>query len=140
MQDWERQLKAELAEIRRSGEQLASAVSGVRGRGEVHGVLVEIDADGDITNLQIAPGAMRWSSNQLTTALLDCHRKARADAKTKVDRLLENTDPRIHNQLRRLHTELPSDDRRRAPSEDEIQAADDAYFERRNRDGWTNTY
>ncbi|UGT65115.1 hypothetical protein [Nocardia asteroides] len=138
MQEWERRLERELAEIRRSGDRLADAVAAVRGRGDGRGVLVEVDAGGDITDLRIAPGAMRSSSNQLTAALLDCHRRARADAKSKVDRLLNTADPRIHDQIQRLHARQPLDNRGRSLSDEEIRAADDAYFERRNRDGWTD--
>ncbi|GAA5096938.1 hypothetical protein [Nocardia iowensis] len=139
IQEWEQQLQRDLAEIRRSGEKLAGALGAVRGRGETRGVLVEVDAEGEITNLQIAPGAMRWSSSQLTATLLDCHRTARADAKTKVTSLLSKADSRIHNQFGRLRGESAPGNQRRQPSDEEIQAADDEYFERRNRDGWTNT-
>ncbi|MFQ6331607.1 hypothetical protein ACLMAL_36555 (plasmid) [Nocardia sp. CWNU-33] len=134
IQEWERQLQRELAEIRSSSKRLADEVAVVRGRGEVPGVLVEVDADGDITDLRIAPGAMRWPGHQLTTALLNCHRKARADAKASAERLLSKADPRIHDQFQRLHSEQTPEDQR--PSEDEIQAADDAYFERMNQRGW----
>ncbi|WP_216912444.1 hypothetical protein [Nocardia noduli] len=50
IQEWEGQLEQELAEIRRSGDRLADAVAAVRGRGEGRGVLVEVDAGGDITD------------------------------------------------------------------------------------------
>ncbi|WP_054814829.1 hypothetical protein [Nocardia arizonensis] len=134
--DWERRLQRELAEIRDIGARLAEDVAAVRGRGEVHGVLIDVDASGDITNLHIAPDAMRWSSNQLTNVLLDCHRKARAVAKTSVDRLIENSDPRIRGRIQPLQTKPSLNNRQRRSSEEEIEAADDAYFARRNRDGW----
>ncbi|WP_378736084.1 hypothetical protein [Nocardia brasiliensis] len=138
IQEWERQLKQDLADIRRSSAQLAIAIAVVRGRGEVRGVIIEVDADGDITNLQIAPAAMRWSGNQLTTTLLDCHRKARADARARVECLLTKADPRLGAQLPRPRsTPAPTD--RSQPTEEEIQRADDDYFERMNRHGWTNT-
>ncbi|MEV6135201.1 hypothetical protein AB0L63_03860 [Nocardia sp. NPDC051990] len=76
IQEWERQLQRELTEIRSHSQQLAAAIAVVRGRGELRGVLVEVDADGDITDLQIAPGAMRSPSNQLAGVLRHCHRKA----------------------------------------------------------------
>ncbi|WP_433659166.1 hypothetical protein ACQPW1_43095 [Nocardia sp. CA-128927] len=136
IQEWERQLEQDLADIRRSSAQLASAIAVVRGRGEVRGITIEVDADGDITNLQIAPAAMRWSGNQLTTVLLDCHRKARADARDKVEHLLSKADPRLGRQLPRPHSE-PTSTVRSHPTEEEIQRADDEYFERLNN-GWTN--
>ncbi|CAM3953904.1 hypothetical protein NONI108955_01285 [Nocardia ninae] len=136
IQEWERQLMQDLADIRRSSAQLASAIAVVRGRGEVRGVIIEVDADGDITNLQIAPAAMRWSGSQLTATLLDCHRKARADAKARVERLLTKADPRLGKQLPKPHSE-PAPAGRSQPTEEEIQRADDEYFERMNH-GWTN--
>jgi DNA-binding protein YbaB len=139
IQEWERQLQRELAEMRSNSQQLASAIAVVRGRGEVRGVLVEVDADGDITDLQIAPGAMRWSSGQLTTALRECHSKARADAKANVKRLLKRADPPIRDQLLKLGSEQETPRDQRGPRSDaEIQAADDAYFERMNQRGWNS--
>ncbi|WP_063065074.1 hypothetical protein [Nocardia violaceofusca] len=136
---WEQQLQQSLEQLRRNGQQLAEAAAAIRGRGETQGVLVELDAQGDITSLQIAPGAMRWSSAQLTSALLDCHRKARAEVKVKVDRLIAAADPRIKKQVERVHPAAVGPSAQRSSMTDEdIVAADDAYFERRNRyGGWT---
>ncbi|AFT99938.1 YbaB/EbfC family nucleoid-associated protein [Nocardia brasiliensis] len=134
---WERQLEHELAGIRRSSAQLANAIAAVRGRSEGHGVLVEVNADGDITTMQIAPAAMHWSRNQLSTVLIDCHRKARAEAKARVERILAKADPRLGRQLPQ-HREPPPAARAQL-TEEEIQRADDEYFERMNRDGWSNT-
>ncbi|WP_329405699.1 hypothetical protein OG563_28500 [Nocardia vinacea] len=137
IQEWERQLQRELTEIRSNSQQLAAAIAVVRGHGEVRGVLVEVDADGEITDLQIAPGAMRSPGSQLAAVLRDCHRKARADAKAKVKHLVNKADPRIRDQLQRLGSEQKTpDERREQKSEAEIQDADDAYFERMNQQGW----
>ncbi|NQE86275.1 hypothetical protein [Nocardia terpenica] len=137
IQKWERQLQYDLAEIRRNSQDLANAVTAVRGRGVMQGVFIEVNADGDITDLQIAPGAMRWTSAQLTSVILDCHRKARADARAKVERLVRKADPRIRSQLQQLHgASEASQPERRPMTEAEIQAADDEYFERMNRLGW----
>ncbi|WP_216895622.1 YbaB/EbfC family nucleoid-associated protein [Nocardia alni] len=137
--EWERHLQQKLADIQRDGQQLASQAAAVRGRHEVSGVLVEVDANGDITSLQIAPGVMRWTSQQLTAALLDCHRKARADAKSKLARLASQASPRIQDQLTHARTRSAAPEQARHPlSEAEIQAADDHYFEKRNlQSGWT---
>ncbi len=137
--DWERQLQQEVADIQRDGQQLASQTAAVRGRYEIRGVIVEVDANGDITNLQIVPSVMRWNSEQLTAALLDCHRKARADAKSKVGGLIDRANPRIRDQLRQTHSSTGAPAVGRSPmSEVEVRAADDAYFEKRNLEGgWT---
>lgn len=139
MQEWERQLQRDIAEIQHNGQNLAREASVVRGRGEVRGVLVEVDASGDITNLQIAPGAMRWTSQQLTAALVDCHRKARADAKAKVDRILGKADGRIRDQLEQMRRAAAPEPDSSTMTDEQIQAADDEYFERRNLyGGWSD--
>ncbi|PXX60384.1 hypothetical protein DFR70_110226 [Nocardia tenerifensis] len=137
--EWNERTQRELAEIRREGDRLAKAATAIRGRGEARGVVVEVNAEGDITNLQIAPGVMRWSSTQLTSTLLDCHRQARANAAAEAERILKAVDPRLQNQIRELKgetTRLPRrDDSGRPMTEEQIQAADDAYFDRMNQ-GW----
>ncbi|MFE9580129.1 hypothetical protein ACFYO1_27345 [Nocardia sp. NPDC006044] len=135
---WERELEHELDEIRRSGAQLANAIAAVRGRGEGRGVLVEVNAEGDITTMQIAPAAMQWSSTQLTSVLIDCHRKARNQATVRVEDILAKADPHISRQLPQKHRK-PAPECRAPQSEEEIQRADDEYFERMNRGGWSNT-
>ncbi|MEU6190837.1 hypothetical protein [Nocardia sp. NPDC047038] len=140
LQEWEQRLQQDLAQIRRNGQQLAKQAAGLRGRGEVRGVLIEVDTTGEITDLKIAPGAMKWTSTQLTSALLDCHRKARIEVRAKAERLLQKADPRIRGQAKLLETApIPTGRRSRPTSEADVQAADDAYFERRNLyGGWTD--
>ncbi|MEU2032783.1 YbaB/EbfC family nucleoid-associated protein [Nocardia amamiensis] len=131
-------MQHDLAEVRGNSQHLSKAVAAVRGRGEVRGVSVEVNAAGDITNLQIAPGAMRWHNSQLTSVLLDCHRRARADAKAKAEQIVRRADPRLQQPLRQLFAQADSASKpeSRQATEAEIQAADDAYFERMNRRGW----
>ncbi|WP_405160811.1 hypothetical protein OG203_31125 [Nocardia sp. NBC_01499] len=134
LQKWEQQLKQELAEIHRSGEQLRKSAASVTGRGEVRGIVIEVSPNGDITNLQIAPAVMRWSSAQLTSALLDCHRRARADAAASTEQIIRTADPRLRGQLQELLGK-PETEPRHPRTEAEIRAADDAYFQRMNQ-GW----
>lgn len=139
LQEWERQLQDQLADIRRESRQLADAVAGVRGRGEVRGVTVEVDTTGEITTLLIAPAAMQWSSTQLTSTILDCHRRARASAIQQVEKLVQSADPRIRTPLEELRRTSESTPTPRQPmTEDEIQAADDEYFLRRNQHDWSS--
>lgn len=135
---WERELDHELDEVRRNGAQLAHAIAAVRGRGEGRGVLVEVNAEGDITTMQIAPAAMQWSGTQLASVLVDCHRKARAEANAGVERLFAKADPRLRRQLPQQHRQTDPSARTQL-TEEEIQRADDEYFERMNRTGWSNT-
>ncbi|WP_067904773.1 YbaB/EbfC family nucleoid-associated protein [Nocardia vaccinii] len=135
--EWERQLKGEVAELRRHSMELTQRIAAVRGRAEVQGIMVEVDGNGDITNLQIAPGAMRWASGQLASALIDCHRKARSEAKAKIELIVRKADPRIRDQTQRLRDSIPDPEpQHRQKTEEEIQADDDAFFERMNRTGW----
>ncbi|MBF6370418.1 YbaB/EbfC family nucleoid-associated protein [Nocardia puris] len=138
--DWEARLAHELDDIRASTQQLRAAVAAIRGRADKHGVTVEVDARGDITDLRISPAAMRTSHTQLSTAITDTYRAARADASAKVNRALRSADPRLRAAAEQLKTarSQPNTAPSRPMTEDEIQAADDAFFERRNRDGWTN--
>ncbi|MFF7944549.1 hypothetical protein ACFZC5_32990 [Nocardia gamkensis] len=140
LQEWEQRLQQDLAQIRRNGQQLAKQAASLRGRGEVRGVLIEVDTTGEITDLKIAPGAMKWTNTQLTNALLDCHRKARTEVRAKAEHLLQQADPRIRDQAKLLETPpTPTGQRSRPTSEADVQAADDAYFERRNLyGGWTD--
>ncbi|ASF11698.1 hypothetical protein NBRGN_057_03140 [Nocardia brasiliensis NBRC 14402] len=139
LQKWEQQLRQELAEIRRSADKLATSAARVVGRGAVRGITVEVNAQGDITDLQIAPAAMRWTSTQLAAALLDCHQQARADVKAATEKITRTADPRLRGPLQELlgTAETTSEEPKRSMSEEEIQAADDAYFERINQ-GWAN--
>ncbi|MFF0490675.1 hypothetical protein ACFYTQ_16785 [Nocardia sp. NPDC004068] len=137
--EWERILRRELAEIEQRGEGFRKVLGAVRGRAEFRGVLVEVDATGDITDMRLAPGVMRWHSAQLADVIRDCHRRARADAKSRVEQVVERADPRLRGPLRELigRREPAKDGRpRRALTEEEIQAADDEYFRWRNRSGW----
>ncbi|MFI2477822.1 YbaB/EbfC family nucleoid-associated protein [Nocardia xishanensis] len=139
--EWERHLEAALAEIRYNTAQLKKAVESVRGTAQISGVAVEVDADGAITELRITPGAMRWSNTQLAKAITDVHQRARADATARTDRILNETNPRLRGAIQQLRVEPnPGQAQRSAPpmSEEEIQAADDAYYERRNREGWNS--
>ncbi|WP_405160864.1 hypothetical protein OG203_31430 [Nocardia sp. NBC_01499] len=95
LQEWEQKLERDLDEIRSITAKLNTAMAAIRGRSDAHGVTIEVNTAGDITSLQIAPGAMRWPSTQLTNTLLDCHRRARTDAATKTEKLLRSADPRL---------------------------------------------
>ncbi len=136
--EWERHLRDEVTEIDRNAKELAQNIAAARGRCDVPGIAVEVNGSGDIINLQIAPGAMRWTSEQLSSTLRTCHRKARADATRKIDRLIGQADSRIRQQVQhaRGSQAAPAGPPRRPKTEEEIQAADDAYFQRMNDGDW----
>ncbi|WP_157106932.1 hypothetical protein [Nocardia arthritidis] len=101
---------------------------------------MEVDASGEISSLQIAPAAMKWTSSQLAGAVRDCHSKARSDIKSKIERLLQKADPRLLDQAKLLLApEARTSQQRRPLDEAAAQEADDAFFERRNLyGGWTS--
>ncbi|WP_040871801.1 YbaB/EbfC family nucleoid-associated protein [Nocardia exalbida] len=140
MGQWEQQLQQQLTEIRRHGEQLIEKAAELRGRGKDRGVLIEVDASGEITSLQIAPAVMNWTSSQLASAVRDCHSKARADIKSKIEGLLQKADPRLlHRSKLLLAPEARTSEHRRPLDEAAVREADDAFFERRNLyGGWTS--
>ncbi|MBF6278686.1 MULTISPECIES: hypothetical protein [Nocardia] len=107
----------------------------MRGRVEVQGIKVEVDGNSGITNLQIAPGTMRWASGQLASALVDCHRKARSEATVKIELIVRKADPRIRDQTQRLRDWIPAPESQHRQKTEEVQADDDAFFERMNRTG-----
>ncbi|MEU1548959.1 YbaB/EbfC family nucleoid-associated protein [Nocardia sp. NPDC005745] len=140
MGQWEQQLQQQLTEIRSHGERVTEKAADLRGHGEVRGVLIEVDASGEITSLHIAPAAMKWTSSQLASAVRDCHSKARSDIKSRIERLLQKVDPRLLDQAKvLLALEARTSEHRRPLDDAAVQEADDAFFERRNLyGGWTS--
>ncbi|MGW5456366.1 MULTISPECIES: YbaB/EbfC family nucleoid-associated protein [Nocardia] len=137
-EDWDRELEEHLRVLRRSANEFSTALSRLRGRGTARGVSIEVDANGDITSLQIAPSAMSWSSSQLSHALVEIHRSARSDIQTQTAKLLQTADPQLRLGIEGLNGEpsQTSSTERARLTEAEIQAADDAYFARLNGEEW----
>ncbi|WP_040694356.1 YbaB/EbfC family nucleoid-associated protein [Nocardia vinacea] len=138
LDEWEQQLQRDLGEIRSSTAKLAKAAAAIRGRSTIHGVAVEVDTAGAITNLHIPAAAMKGTSTQLGDALMEAHRRARADAQAKAEELMRTADPRLRAGIQELRGEpAPAPAAQPKPmTEEQIQAADDAYFERMNEQGW----
>ncbi|WP_433205128.1 hypothetical protein ACQP1G_17420 [Nocardia sp. CA-107356] len=136
--DWEQRPEFELAEIRRGIQSVSDAMAGLRGRCGAFGVTVEVDIRGVITDLEIVPSAMQRSSAQLATVLLDCHGKALEEATAKAEKLWQGVDLRVRDVVKGQAGERQPAYISGAPTmtEEEIQSADDEYFERKNRQGW----
>ncbi|WP_433204731.1 hypothetical protein ACQP1G_16535 [Nocardia sp. CA-107356] len=137
--DWEQRPEFELAEIRRGIQSVSDAMAGLRGRCDAFGVTVEVDIRGVITDLEIAPSAMQRSSAQLPTVLLDCHEKALEEATAKAEKLWQGVDLRARDVVKGQAGERQRAYISGAPTiteKEEIQSADDEYFERMNRQGW----
>ncbi|WP_306359085.1 YbaB/EbfC family nucleoid-associated protein [Nocardia sp. CC227C] len=71
-------------------QQIDRAMSAVRGRAEASqgAVIVETDAYGTITDLQISPAAMTVDPARLAAAITGCHRRAREEAEAAAAELL----------------------------------------------------
>ncbi|MEV6771217.1 YbaB/EbfC family nucleoid-associated protein [Nocardia sp. NPDC051030] len=70
-------------------ERIVSAVAQVRGRAQTSGgaVVVETDAYGTITDLQISPAAMTVDGSRLAKAISQCHQNARDQAAVEANRV-----------------------------------------------------
>ncbi|WP_194853155.1 YbaB/EbfC family nucleoid-associated protein [Nocardia sp. SYP-A9097] len=70
-------------------ERIVNAVAQVRGRAQTSGgaVVVETDAYGTITDLQISPAAMTVDGSRLAKAIAQCHQTARDQANTEANRI-----------------------------------------------------
>jgi hypothetical protein len=138
LDEWEQQLQRDLDEIRSSTTKLTKAAAAIRGRSTVRGVAVEVDTAGAITHLHIPATAMKGTGAQLGDVLIEVHRRARVDAQAKAEQLMRTADPRLRAGIQELRGEpAPAPATQPKPmTEEEVQAADDAYFERMNKQGW----
>ncbi|WP_433521621.1 hypothetical protein ACQPZ2_30530 [Nocardia pseudovaccinii] len=80
---------------------------------------------------------MKGTGAQLGDVLIEAHRRACVDAQTKADQLLRTADPRVSEVIHELKGEPAPTVEPQPMTEEDIQAADDAYFERMNRNGWS---
>jgi len=91
--------------------------------------------------LKLSREALKWG-DRLPSLILAATAVAETDAARQAERAAQalTTDPRVEAGLRTVGDAFAIADARpnRKPlTEEEIQAADDAYFERMRRNGWT---
>jgi DNA-binding protein YbaB len=137
-------LDSTIEEMQTRVAKIRSALARIRGTGTAaHGTITAtVDASGHLRDLQLPRDAHRWG-DKLAQLILNATTAAEHDAATKVDKLMQ---PLVHDERVKagMTAILETFDRPGTPhatttmSEAEIQAADDAYFERMNREGWTN--
>ncbi|WP_063007187.1 YbaB/EbfC family nucleoid-associated protein [Nocardia kruczakiae] len=124
------QVKAELAKITGTG----TAANGT--------IIATVDSAGHLRDLTLPRDTARLGT-QLAQLILQAAAQAENDARQKAAAALRpfTTDDRVASGLKTIRETLgtpdPQPQPRRPMTEDEIQAADDAYFERMNRRGWT---
>ncbi len=143
--NWENEQRASLADMQRKVDAVRSALGRVSVRASSrNGELgVTVDAQGHVQNIRLTAQALRLGEKRLGQVLLETIQQAEADAAREAakaakpltgDRLIAET----MKEARRMATgrSAAEPQARRPMTEEEIQAADDAYFERLNR-GWT---
>ncbi|PPJ04083.1 hypothetical protein C5E51_26135 [Nocardia nova] len=123
-------VKAELAAITGTG----TAANGT--------IIATVDSAGHLRDLKLPRDTARLGA-QLAPLILQATAQAENDARRKAAAALRplTTDDRVASGLETIRETLgtpdPQPQPRRPLTEEEIQAADDAYFERMNRRGWT---
>ncbi|MBF6188931.1 YbaB/EbfC family nucleoid-associated protein [Nocardia farcinica] len=136
-------LDTDIAELTAKAHRVREALAAIKGTGRAANgsVTAIVDSAGRLRDLKLSREALKWG-DRLPSLILTATAAAETDAARQADRAAQalTTDPRVQAGLRTVGDALAIDDARpsREPlSEDEIQAADDAYFDRRRRNGWT---
>ncbi|MGW4326000.1 YbaB/EbfC family nucleoid-associated protein [Nocardia sp. NPDC004573] len=136
-------LDATLEEMKNKASQVKSALSRIRGIGTAgNGAITAIvDSAGHLRDLNLTRDAHRWG-DRLASLILQATTAAERDAATKAEKAMRPLihDERVEAGIKTIRETFGQAESRTKPTrpmtEDEIQAADDAYFERMNRQGW----
>ncbi|WP_280366626.1 YbaB/EbfC family nucleoid-associated protein [Nocardia wallacei] len=136
-------LDASLQEIQAKAARVQAKLKEIRGTGTAANgtIIATVDAGGHLRDLKLPSNAARLG-NQLASFILQATAAAEKDARKKAAQTTRplTHDHRVEAGLRTIRQTLGSrqDQKSQPMTEEEIQAADDAYFERMNRSGWTN--
>lgn len=140
LEGWEAQQRAVLADVQQKVDTVRAAMRRITVRtssrnGELS---VTVNAQGHVRDIHLTAKALRLGESQLAQVLLEAIQRAEKDARQQAvsaarpltgDRLIAET----MQEARRMTTgQSAANPLRRAKTEEEIQAADDAYFERQN--------
>lgn len=135
-------IDAALADIRAKADLVRTTMAKIQGIGKAANgtIIATVDAAGHLRALHLPRDAHRLGP-QLAELILEAtaaaERHAAKQAATATQPL--TSDPRIRDGLeaiRETFPDTPEPSKRKPMTEAEIQAADDAYFERMNRTGW----
>ncbi|WP_405160790.1 YbaB/EbfC family nucleoid-associated protein [Nocardia sp. NBC_01499] len=133
---------AALAEIKTKTLKVQKALASIRGTGTAgNGTITAIvDSAGHLRDLKLSPDALRFGS-RLPGMIVQATAAAEKDAAAKANAAMRplTSDHRVEAGMQTIRETLgqappPSP---RPMTDEEIQAADDAYFEQRNQHGWT---
>ncbi|MQY22291.1 YbaB/EbfC family nucleoid-associated protein [Nocardia macrotermitis] len=133
---------AALADIRAKADLVRTTMAKIQGVGKAaNGTIVAtVDAAGHLRDLHLPRDTSRLGT-QLAQLILEATAAAERDAAKQAAAATRplTSDPRVQAGLEAIRETFPSTDepaKRKPMTEAEIQAADDAYFERMNGTGW----
>ncbi|WP_024803056.1 YbaB/EbfC family nucleoid-associated protein [Nocardia sp. BMG51109] len=136
-------LDASIADIQNKAARVKADLAAIRGTGTAANgtITAVVDSAGHLRALTLPANTTRLG-NQLSRLILEATAAAEKDARHKSTQAMRplTSDHRVENGLRTIRETFdPRQTRQhdRPMTEEEIQAADDAYFERMNRGGWT---
>lgn len=136
------EIDSTLAEIRAKADRVRTAMVKIRGVGRAaNGTIVAtVDAAGRLRDLHLPRDVSRLGP-RLADLILEATTAAERDAATKAAKATQplTRDPRVRAGLEGIRETIhgtPQPAKTKPMTEQEIQAADDAYFERMNRRGW----
>ncbi|MFX0578868.1 YbaB/EbfC family nucleoid-associated protein [Nocardia nepalensis] len=137
-------IDAAIEEMKTKATQVQAALAKIRGSGTAaNGAITAIvDSGGHLRDLKLGRGALQWG-DKLASMILQATAAAEQDVAAKVERAMRplTQDHRVEAGLRTIRETLgqaePTALTPTAMTEEEIQAADDAYYERMNQQGWS---
>ncbi|WP_067665907.1 YbaB/EbfC family nucleoid-associated protein [Nocardia miyunensis] len=131
-----------LAEIRAKADRVRAAMAKIRGVGRAGNgtIFATVDAAGRLRDLHLPRDVSRLGP-RLADLILEATTAAERDAAKQAAAATQplTGDPRVRTGIeavRETITGTPRPAKTKPMTEQEIQAADDAYFERMNRTGW----
>ncbi|WP_327116632.1 YbaB/EbfC family nucleoid-associated protein [Nocardia sp. NBC_01730] len=134
-------IDAAIEEMKTKAAQVQAALAEIRGTATAgNGAITAIvDSGGHLRDLKLHRGALQLG-DKLAGMILQATAAAERDAAAKAELALRplTQDQRVEAGMRTIRETLgrPEAPAPKALTEEEIQAADDAYFARRNQQGW----
>ena len=135
-------LDASIEEIQAKANRVKAELKKITGSGTAANgtITATVDSAGHLRDLKLPANTTRLGS-KLPRLILEATAAAEKDARQKTTQAMRplTDDHRVENGLRTIRETLGTESppqQRRPMTEEEIQAADDAYFERMNRGGW----
>ncbi|MVU81037.1 hypothetical protein GPX89_27790 [Nocardia sp. ET3-3] len=140
MSDDTTDLDATLTEIHARAAKVQAELTRIRGTGTAaNGTITAIvDSGGRLRDLKLPTNVARLGT-ELSDLILQATAAAEEDAQNQAAQALRplTSDERVQNGLNAIRKDLKTLNSAPKPrTEEEFQAADDAYYQRMNRNGW----